>query len=196
LLAIHLGRQRGALGEVPGGALLGALQEVPRRMRELLDDGDRVRALARRLVRARHVIFVGRGLALPVALEGALKLKEISYAHAEGCAGGEAAQSVLAIVDEGMPVVVVAPQGPQHEQALGDMREARARGGHVVALATEGDLAVTELAQHVIWLPRVDPRVTPLLAVIPLQLLAYYVASLAGNDVDQPRNLAKTVTVE
>ena len=196
LLAVHLGRRRGALTALQGRARLGALLEAPRRMREVLDDAAALHPIARSLVAARNVLYLGRDLGFPVALEGALKLKEISYLHAEGYAAGEMKHGPIALVDESMPVVVVAPRGSLHETTLSNMQEVRAREGRIIAVATKGDLAVARLAQHVFSIPDVDEEILPFLTVLPLQLLAYNIADLRGNDVDQPRNLAKTVTVE
>ena len=196
LLAVHLGRQRGALTVEQGRARLGALLEAPRRMREVLDDAAALHPIARSLVTARDVLYLGRDLGFPVALEGALKLKEISYLHAEGYAAGEMKHGPIALVDESLPVIVVAPRGSLHETTLSNIQEVRAREGRIIAVATAGDDAVARLARDVIWIPDVDEEIAPFLTVLPLQLLAYEIADLKGNDVDQPRNLAKTVTVE
>ena len=196
LLAVYLGRRRGVLGDDKAQELLQALWETPRHMRDVLDDADYVHVIAKKLVHARDVLFLGRGLGFPIALEGALKLKEISYAHAEGYAAGEMKHGPIALIDEAMPVVVIVPHDAQYEKTLANVQEVRAREGQVIAIATKGDEAVMELAQQFVWLPRVADDVLPLLTVLPLQLIAYYVANLKGNDVDQPRNLAKTVTVE
>jgi glucosamine--fructose-6-phosphate aminotransferase (isomerizing) len=165
-------------------------------MREVLGDADYVHAIAKKLTHAKDVLFLGRGLGFPIALEGALKLKEISYAHAEGYAAGEMKHGPIALIDESLPIVIVCPRDAQYEKTLSNLQEVRAREGQVIAIATKGDEAVLEVAQHMVWLPKVRDEVLPLLTVLPCQLLAYYVANLKGNDVDQPRNLAKTVTVE
>ncbi len=196
LLAVHLGRKRGVLSMEQGRERLGALLDVPRRMRQVLDGAKALHPIAKSLVNARDVLFLGRDLGFPVALEGALKLKEISYLHAEGYAAGEMKHGPIALVDEQMPVIVVAPRGTLHDTTLSNIQEVRAREGRIVAIATEGDDSVSRLAQHVIGIPDVDEEVLPFLTVLPLQLLAYEIADLKGNDVDQPRNLAKTVTVE
>jgi glucosamine--fructose-6-phosphate aminotransferase (isomerizing) len=196
LLAVYLGRRRDTLGKEKAQELLQALWETPSHMREVLGDADYVHVIAKKLTHARDVLFLGRGLGFPIALEGALKLKEISYAHAEGYAAGEMKHGPIALIDENLPVVVIAPHDAHYEKTLSNMQEVRAREGQVIAIATKGDEAVMELAQHFVWLPRVHDDVLPLLTVLPLQLIAYYVANLKGNDVDQPRNLAKTVTVE
>jgi glucosamine--fructose-6-phosphate aminotransferase (isomerizing) len=165
-------------------------------MRDVLGDADYMHVIAKKLTHAKDVLFLGRGLGYPIALEGALKLKEISYAHAEGYAAGEMKHGPIALIDENLPVFVVCPRDSHHDKTLSNMQEVRAREGQVIAIATKGDEAVMELAQHMVWLPKVHDDVLPLLTVLPLQLIAYYVANLKGNDVDQPRNLAKTVTVE
>jgi glutamine---fructose-6-phosphate transaminase (isomerizing) len=196
LLAVYLGRRRDTLGKDKAQELLQALWETPSHMREVLGDADYMHVIAKKLTKSKDVLFLGRGLGFPIALEGALKLKEISYAHAEGYAAGEMKHGPIALIDENLPVVVIAPHDAHYEKTLSNMQEVRAREGQVIAIATRGDEAVMELAQHFVWLPRVADDVLPLLTVLPLQLIAYYVANLKGNDVDQPRNLAKTVTVE
>ncbi len=196
LLAVYLGRQRGALSKEQGQEILQALWETPSHMREVLGDADYMHVIAKKLTHSKDVLFLGRGLGYPIALEGALKLKEISYAHAEGYAAGEMKHGPIALIDENLPVIVVCPRDSHYDKTLSNMQEVRAREGQVIAIATRGDEAVMELAQHMVWLPKVHDDVLPLLTVLPLQLISYYVANLKGNDVDQPRNLAKTVTVE
>jgi glucosamine--fructose-6-phosphate aminotransferase (isomerizing) len=196
LLSVYLGRQRGTLSAERARAALQGLVEVPSHMREVLGDSDYVRAIAKRLVSSKDVLFLGRGLGYPIALEGALKLKEVSYAHAEGYAAGEMKHGPIALIDEDLPVVVVCPKDAQYEKTLSNVQEVRAREGQVIAVATRGDEEILGLAQHVVWLPAMHETTLPLVTVLPLQLLAYFVATLKGNDVDQPRNLAKTVTVE
>ena len=196
LLAVYLGRQRGALSKEKGQEILQALWETPSHMREVLGDADYMHVIAKKLTHAKDVLFLGRGLGYPIALEGALKLKEISYAHAEGYAAGEMKHGPIALIDENLPVIVVCPRDAHYDKTLSNMQEVRAREGQVIAIATRGDESVMELAQHMVWLPKVHDDVLPLLTVLPLQLISYYVANLKGNDVDQPRNLAKTVTVE
>ncbi len=148
----------------------------------------------------KHMLFLGRGTSYPIALEGALKLKEISYIHAEGYAAGEMKHGPIALIDEDMPVVVLCPRDAHYEKTLSNMQEVRAREGQIIAVATEGDADVKALIDgsngDVFEIPAAEPEVQPLLEVLPLQLLAYYTADLKGTDVDQPRNLAKTVTVE
>jgi glucosamine--fructose-6-phosphate aminotransferase (isomerizing) len=196
LLSVYIGRCRGTLSADRARAVLQSLVEVSGGMRTVLDQAHRVLAIARRYHTARDTLFLGRGLGYPIALEGALKLKEIAYIHAEGYAAGEMKHGPIALIDEQMPVVVVAPRDSQYEKTLSNVEEVRAREGQVIAIATEGDHEIERVAQHIVWIPKVDETVIPLLTVLPLQLLAYYIADLKGTDVDQPRNLAKTVTVE
>jgi glucosamine--fructose-6-phosphate aminotransferase (isomerizing) len=196
LVAIYLGRRRGTLDEARGRELLQALVETPQHMRRILGQAPYIRSVAKQVYQTKDMLFLGRGLGFPIALEGALKLKEISYIHAEGYAAGEMKHGPIALIDASMPVVVVCPKDPHYEKTLSNLQEVRAREGQVFAIATEGDEQVADLAQYLFLLPEVLPEVLPLLTVLPLQLLAYHAADLKGTDVDQPRNLAKTVTVE
>jgi glucosamine--fructose-6-phosphate aminotransferase (isomerizing) len=196
MLAIHVGRRRGALSGQQAAPLLQALWQAPAAMHQTLERSDNVFEVARRWQHAPHVLFLGRGLGFPIALEGALKLKEISYAHAEGYAAGEMKHGPIALIDEHMPVVVVMPHDGHYEKTFGNLQEVRARDGRVIALVSDGDQAASKLAEHVLCVPAAHEIVQPLLTVLPLQLLAYYIADLKGTDVDQPRTLAKTVTVE
>jgi glucosamine--fructose-6-phosphate aminotransferase (isomerizing) len=193
---VHLGRCRGKLNADQGREVLEALLHAPEAMRETLANHDAVLEVAKRFQRNAHMLFLGRGLGFPTALEGALKLKEISYAHAEGYAAGEMKHGPIALIDENMPVVVVVPSDRHYEKTLSNLQEVRAREGQVIAVATTGNEQVRGLAQHVLQVPVVPDAISPLVTVIPLQLLSYYIADLKGTDVDQPRNLAKTVTVE
>ncbi|MBK9001711.1 MAG: glutamine--fructose-6-phosphate transaminase (isomerizing) [Myxococcales bacterium] len=196
LLSVYLGRRRGTLDAERGRAVLQALLELPNDMRWALARKSEIHKVARHWYNADHMLFLGRGLGFPIALEGALKLKEISYAHAEGYAAGEMKHGPIALIDEHMPVVVVMPQDRQYEKTLSNVQEVRARDGQVIAIATEGDQEAKRMAQFVLELPKMPEVTQPIAAVLPLQLLAYYIADLKGTDVDQPRNLAKTVTVE
>jgi len=152
--------------------------------------------VARRHGDARDVLFLGRGVSYPIALEGALKLKEISYVHAEGYAAGEMKHGPIALLDAAVPVFVLMPQGASYEKTMGNLQEARARDACVIALATTGDEEARKSAHEIMEIPLVPEELSPFLTVVPLQLYAYYVADFKGTDVDQPRNLAKTVTVE
>jgi len=196
LLAVRLGRLRGALGAEAARRHLEALRHVPLWMEQMIRQEPAVMPVARRCVAARDVLFLGRGGQYPVALEGALKLKEISYIHAEGYAAGEMKHGPIALIDEQLPVVVLATREPAYEKTLGNMEEVRARGGHVFAVVSEGDTHAASLAEVALTVPEAPPLLAPLLSIVPLQFLAYHVADLKGTDVDQPRNLAKSVTVE
>jgi glucosamine--fructose-6-phosphate aminotransferase (isomerizing) len=195
LVAIHMGRARAALSAERATALLGELVKVPEKMRDALEQDASVQLIARDLVSAQNALFLGRGVSCPVALEGALKLKEISYVHAEGYAGGEMKHGPLALVDRTMPVVCLLPDDPSLEKMLSNVQEVRARDGRVLAVVNDAHTAAS-LAQWTITVPRTEPEFSPLITTIPLQLLSYHVADQRGTDVDQPRNLAKTVTVE
>ncbi len=196
LLAVKLGRLRGTLSPDAARSHLEALRQLPLWMEQVVRQEPSVMPVAKRCVQARDVLFLGRGAQFPVALEGALKLKEISYIHAEGYAAGEMKHGPIALIDEALPVVVLATKEPSYEKTLGNMEEVRARGGHVYAVVSEGDTLAASLAQVALTVPQAPPLLAPLLSVLPLQFLAYHVADLKGTDVDQPRNLAKSVTVE
>jgi glucosamine--fructose-6-phosphate aminotransferase (isomerizing) len=177
--------------------LLDGLAHLPTLMRETLS-GTRelVERVARKHVAVTDVLYLGRGLSFPVALEGALKLKEISYVHAEGYAAGEMKHGPIALIDHAMPVIVLVPKDEVHDKTMGNLQEAKARGGRILAIATSGDHEARALSEDSIEVPATHWALTPMLTNIPLQLFAYYIADLNGKDVDQPRNLAKTVTVE
>ncbi|HVE86982.1 MAG TPA: glutamine--fructose-6-phosphate transaminase (isomerizing), partial [Myxococcales bacterium] len=198
LLALKLGRMRGHLTALQVQEHLTHLTEIPKMLEDALRSEKEVKKLAQRFVSARDFLFLGRGAMHAVALEGALKLKEISYVHAEGYAGGEMKHGPIALIDEAMPVLVIAPREPSvtYDKILGNLEEVRARGGKVIAVVDQGDDRAAQLADHVIRIPPASALLAPLVATIPLQLLAYHVADLRGTDVDQPRNLAKSVTVE
>jgi glucosamine--fructose-6-phosphate aminotransferase (isomerizing) len=196
MLAVYLGRRRGTLDAERAREVLQALVEVPNHMRTVLERKEQALAIARTWQHTAHMLFLGRGLQFPVALEGALKLKEISYAHAEGYAAGEMKHGPIALIDEDMPVVVLMPRDHQYDKTLSNVQEVMARDGQVIAVCTDGDEDAHNLARCWLDVPETPEVVQPIVTVIPLQLLAYYVADLKGTDVDQPRNLAKTVTVE
>ncbi|MFN9813326.1 MAG: glutamine--fructose-6-phosphate transaminase (isomerizing) [Deltaproteobacteria bacterium] len=197
MLAIWLGRRRGSLEAQGARELVEGLAKLPVQMRDVvIGTRQLVANLAKRYRDARDVLFLGRGLSFPIALEGALKLKEISYVHAEGYAAGEMKHGPIALIDSQVPVIVLMPKDRWYERTLSNLQEAMAREGQVIGIATEGDEAAHRLTQDVIEIPAVAEPLTPFLTVLPLQLYAYYVADFKGTDVDQPRNLAKTVTVE
>ncbi len=199
LLAMRLGSARGTMTPERGARLARGLAALPGAMREALTTHGACLAIAREELvdtGATDCLFLGRGASYPVALEGALKLKEISYIHAEGYAAGEMKHGPIALVDEHMPIVVVVPDDGQREKVVSNVQEVLARDGRVIAIATAGDATVRGLTRRLIEVPHTEPELTPFLTVVPLQLLAYHTAVLKGRDVDQPRNLAKTVTVE
>jgi glutamine---fructose-6-phosphate transaminase (isomerizing) len=196
MLAVYLGRRRGTLDEDRARKVLQALIEIPTHMRDLLGQAPYLLGIAKKFVNVRDVLYLGRGLGFPIALEGALKLKEISYIHAEGYPAGEMKHGPIALIDEDVPTVAVCPRDSLYEKVLSNVQEVRAREGSIFAVATVGDSAIAEIADHLFLIPAVREEVLPLLTVLPLQLLAYHVADYKGTDVDQPRNLAKTVTVE
>lgn len=197
MLAIFVGRSRGALTPERTRDLVEELARLPLHMRDVLQGTRQLVAnIARRYHDARDVLFLGRGPNFPIALEGALKLKEISYVHAEGYAAGEMKHGPIALIDAAVPVVVLAPRDPHRDKVLGNLQEAKARDGRIITIATENDVEVHAISDEVVEIPDVDPHLTPFLTVLPLQLFAYYVGDIKGTDVDQPRNLAKTVTVE
>jgi glucosamine--fructose-6-phosphate aminotransferase (isomerizing) len=196
-LSLAIGRARGALSSQEEGALVHALMETPRLITEALKSEAHIEAIAHELAQARDVLYLGRGVHYPIALEGALKLKEISYIHAEGYAAGELKHGPIALIDEDTPVVVVAPHDGLFEKTLSNMQEVNARGGKLIVITdAAGAEAVKDIAKHIILAPACDPFVAPLVYSIPIQLLAYLTAVHKGTDVDQPRNLAKSVTVE
>ncbi|TMA27937.1 MAG: glutamine--fructose-6-phosphate transaminase (isomerizing) [Deltaproteobacteria bacterium] len=202
LLAVRLGRLRGTISQEQGRAHLQALTEVPLLVERVLKYEEQIKQAAYKFSQSRDLLFLGRGPQYPVALEGALKLKEISYIHAEGYAAGEMKHGPIALIDENMPVMVLAPRdsatepGVNYEKILGNIHEVRARGGRVIAIHSEGDEQVPRLAEAAIPVPQTNPLLMPMVSVVPTQLFSYHVADHRGTDVDQPRNLAKSVTVE
>src|ERR1700733_4648210 len=196
-LAIATGRARGVLGEADEKALVHALIEMPRHLNEALALEPQIEQLARDLAKSRDVLYLGRGTSFPIALEGALKLKEISYIHAEGYAAGELKHGPIALIDETMPVVVIAPHDRVFDKTVSNMQEVAARGGRLILMTdAEGARAAAGQSAETITLPTVHPAAAPLVYAVPVQLLAYHTAVVMGTDVDQPRNLAKSVTVE
>ncbi len=163
---------------------------------QCIDREREVETVARAIKDTTHCLYLGRGINMPIAYEGALKLKEISYIHAEGYPAGEMKHGPIALIDRTMPAVVIAPRDPWYEKMISQIEQAKARGGPVVAVATDGDKLIPTLATHVLWVPETPWMLSPVVTVIPLQLLAYHIAAVRGLDVDQPRNLAKSVTVE
>ena len=196
LLALYLGQLRGTLSDEERRRHVQNLAQLPDLVSRVLDQHPAVEQLAREVAHYTNFLYLGRGIHYPIALEGALKLKEISYIHAEGYPAGEMKHGPIALIDEQMPVLAIALQGALYDKMISQIEQAKARNAVVIALATEGDRFIASKADKVLYIPDAPALLTPILAVIPLQLLAYYVAVLRGADVDQPRNLAKSVTVE
>ncbi len=196
LLALALGLQKGYLNGRDSQKRLVELAEIPARMTKALATRPAVAALAAGLAAHSNFLFLGRGLHYPIALEGALKLKEISYIHAEGYAAGEMKHGPIALIDERMPVVALTPRDSSYDRMVGNVEEVKARGGCVIAICHQGDDEMIRRADHALVVPAAVELLAPLVTVIPLQLLAYHIAILRGCDVDRPRNLAKSVTVE
>jgi len=172
------------------------LLQIPEKISQVLEQSDHIKKIAEANIDRNNWLFLGRGFNYPVALEGALKLKEISYIHAEGLPAAEMKHGPIALIVNGMPAVFIATTGPQYDKIMGNIEEVRARGGKTIVVATEGDKNIKRQADHLISVPDVPEFLQPMLTVVPLQLLAYHAAVLRGYDVDKPRNLAKSVTVE
>ena len=196
MLAILLADLRGTINEKQRKELVADLRLVPDLVSRALDRESEVEKVAHTLKDIRNCLYLGRGINMPIAYEGALKLKEISYIHAEGYPAGEMKHGPIALIDEHMPVMCLAPKDPWHEKMISQIQQAKARGGMVIAIATDGDELIQGMADHILWAPESPWMLSPIVTVIPLQLLAYHIAALRGLDVDQPRNLAKSVTVE
>jgi len=196
MITVHLGRLRGTLTASRGREIVRALQQLPEQVAHILEMDDSIRELAEEYKDSKNFLYLGRGYNFPAALEGALKLKEISYIHAEGYPAAEMKHGPIALIDESMPVVVIAPRDGVYDKVRSNIDEVKARGGCIIGITTEGDSDLEDVLDHVIQIPRTHDALTPILASIPLQLLAYHIAVLRGANVDQPRNLAKSVTVE
>jgi glucosamine--fructose-6-phosphate aminotransferase (isomerizing) len=196
MLAILLADLRGVIDDKTRKALVADLRLIPDLAGRVLDTDPEVEKVAHALKDIAGCLYLGRGINMPIAYEGALKLKEISYIHAEGYPAGEMKHGPIALIDEEMPVLCIAPKDPWHEKMISQIQQAKARGGMVIAVATEGDELIKGMADHVLWVPEAPWMLSPIITVLPLQLLAYHIATIRGLDVDQPRNLAKSVTVE
>jgi glucosamine--fructose-6-phosphate aminotransferase (isomerizing) len=196
MLAVLLAELRGLNNVKLRRKLVSDLRLVPDLVGQCLDREQEIEVVARMLIDTDHCLYLGRGINMPIAYEGALKLKEISYIHAEGYPAGEMKHGPIALIDRDMPIVVIAPRDPWYEKMLNQIEQAKARGGTVVAVATDDDEQITQIADRVLWVPKAPWLLNPVITSIPLQLLAYHIAALRGLDVDQPRNLAKSVTVE
>ncbi|HDY66002.1 MAG TPA: glutamine--fructose-6-phosphate transaminase (isomerizing), partial [Phycisphaerae bacterium] len=195
LTALMLGRGR-FMSQSTMEQYIRELDAIPEKITKILEQSDRIKEIARTYSERENWLFLGRGYHYPIALEGALKLKEISYIHAEGLPAAEMKHGPIALINDGMPVVFVAPRCETYEKVLGNIEEVRARKGKIICVATEGDTDIEKLADHVIYVPDAPVPLQPLLTVVPLQLLAYHAAVIRGCSVDKPRNLAKSVTVE
>jgi glucosamine--fructose-6-phosphate aminotransferase (isomerizing) len=196
LIALHLGKRLGTLPSDRYFRLLAELSGIPDKVQRILDQDLRIQAISEEFHKATNALYLGRGYNFPVALEGALKLKEISYIHAEGYPAAEMKHGPIALIDSEMPVVFIATDDEVYDKVVSNIQEVRARGGRLISIVTEGDRTVPGLSDHVIEIPRCDATLVPLLTSIPLQLLSYHIAVMRGCNVDQPRNLAKSVTVE
>lgn len=196
LIAFYIAQQRGTITQGKLVEYLTELNEIPDLVERALQAHDQIKMIAGKFKDSNNCLFLGRGSSFPVALEGALKLKEISYIHAEGYPAAEMKHGPIALIDEDMPVIVIATKHSSYEKVVSNIQEVKARGGHVIAIVTEGDTTVREMVDYVIEIPQTGEAFVPLLATIPLQLLSYYIAVMRGCNVDQPRNLAKSVTVE
>ena len=196
-LAIAAARSRGTITEGRERELVKVLTELPRLLVTTLREEEHITELARNLINAQDVLYLGRGANFPIALEGALKLKEISYIHAEGYAAGELKHGPIALIDETVPVIVIAPKDALYDKVVSNMQEVAARGGQIILLTDDIEAAKNHPGlQGVVQVPQADPVISPILFALPVQLLAYHAAVFMGTDVDQPRNLAKSVTVE
>ncbi len=195
LIALFMARKR-LMSADQCGDLLREMDKIPEKIERILESADRIKKVTERYIERENWLFLGRGYNFPTALEGALKLKEISYIHAEGMPAAEMKHGPIALINEGMPAVFIANKGRQYEKVMSNIQEVRSRGGHVIAVATEGDNEIKKYVQDVLYIPDVPEPLSPMLTVIPLQLMAYHAAVLRGHDVDKPRNLAKSVTVE
>lgn len=196
LMAISIAHKKGTISESKFHTLLTELEAIPAKVSRVLETNDLIETIAAEYKDATNALYLGRGSSFPVALEGALKLKEISYIHAEGYPAAEMKHGPIALIDENMPVFVVATKGTSYEKVVSNIQEVKARKGRIIAIVTEGDTQVREMADHVIEIPHTDEHLVPLLATVPFQLLSYHIAVMRECDVDQPRNLAKSVTVE
>jgi len=196
LLAVYLGDKRGSLGEDKRYSLVNDLMGIPALVGECLSREKDVIELAHKFKDTSHMLYLGRGINMPIAYEGALKLKEISYIHAEGYPAGEMKHGPIALIDKSMPVMALAPMDPWYDKMISQIEQAMARGGEVIAVATDGDQRIPDLTDNILWVPKTPWLLSPVVTSIPLQLFAYHIAALLGLDVDQPRNLAKSVTVE
>jgi glucosamine--fructose-6-phosphate aminotransferase (isomerizing) len=196
LMALSLSKLKGTISETKFRTMLSELEAIPQKVQQILDKNEGIKLIAEQYKNASNALYLGRGSSFPVALEGALKLKEISYIHAEGYPAAEMKHGPIALIDAEMPVFVIATSGPSYEKVVSNIQEVKARKGKLIALVTEGDEQVHNIADYTIEIPDTDEHLVPLLATIPFQLLSYHIAVMRNCNVDQPRNLAKSVTVE
>nr|HPI54565.1 glutamine--fructose-6-phosphate transaminase (isomerizing) [Chitinophagaceae bacterium] len=196
LMALQLAQSKGTISQSRLRQILYEMETLPEKVKETLQQDDHIKSIAAKYFEARNFLYLGRGLAFPIALEGALKLKEISYIHAEGYPAAEMKHGPIALIDEDMPVVFIATNASAHEKIVSNIQEVKARKGRVIAIVLQGDEIIKELADDVIEIPATDELLSPLVSIVPLQLLSYHIALMRGCNVDQPRNLAKSVTVE
>jgi glucosamine--fructose-6-phosphate aminotransferase (isomerizing) len=196
MMAFEIGHKKGVLSKEMYSELISELSSIPSKMRKALESDEKVKELAAKFMNSSNALYLGRGFLFPVALEGALKLKEISYIHAEGYPAAEMKHGPIALIDDNMPVIVVAPRDNSYDKIVSNIQEIKARKGTVIAVVTEGDEIISKIADYTVEIPDTLPVYAGLLAVIPLQLLSYHIAVMRGCNVDQPRNLAKSVTVE
>jgi glucosamine--fructose-6-phosphate aminotransferase (isomerizing) len=196
LMAVSLARKKGKLNDSKYRNLLSSLEAIPQKVQLVLDKTEKIKKIAAKYKNASNALYLGRGSSFPVALEGALKLKEISYIHAEGYPAAEMKHGPIALIDEEMPVFVIATKGPSYEKVVSNIQEVKARKGKIIAIVTEGDEQVKQFADDYIEIPETNEYLVPLIATVPFQILSYYIAVMRECNVDQPRNLAKSVTVE
>jgi glucosamine--fructose-6-phosphate aminotransferase (isomerizing) len=196
LMAASLARKKGKLNDSKYRNLLSSLEAIPQKVQLVLDKTEKIKKIAAKYKDASNALYLGRGSSFPVALEGALKLKEISYIHAEGYPAAEMKHGPIALIDEEMPVFVIATKGPSYEKVVSNIQEVKARKGKIIAIVTEGDEQVKQFADDYIEIPETNEYLVPLIATVPFQILSYYIAVMRECNVDQPRNLAKSVTVE
>ena len=195
-MAASLAKKKGKINESQYRDLLSSMEAIPNKVQLVLDKTEKIKKIAEKYKDASNALYLGRGISFPVALEGALKLKEISYIHAEGYPAAEMKHGPIALIDEEMPVFVIATKGPSYEKIVSNIQEVKARKGKIIAIVTEGDKIVKEIADDYIEIPETNEYLVPLIATVPFQILSYYIAVMRECNVDQPRNLAKSVTVE
>jgi glucosamine--fructose-6-phosphate aminotransferase (isomerizing) len=196
MMALKMAKAKGSISDERYSHLVNELSSVPKKIKEILADTSKIQSIAQQYKGASDFLYLGRGYNFPIALEGALKLKEITYIHAEGYPAAEMKHGPIALVDENLPVVFVATKDVYYDKVVSNIQEIKARKGKVIAVATQGDSILPTMSENIMFVPDIDEVIAPLLSVIPLQLLSYYVGTYKGIDVDKPRNLAKSVTVE